>query len=131
MKALIKAIGLVLGVLMFIIGVLIMPLPGPFGAPVIFIGLVLILRSSSWVKRRFLRLVRRYPSLLYPIRKMLRPKAHIGPILYRQTLKLERFVLPKGKRPLRKIRRYFKGFSKPKPPSAPPPSQLGSRFVNV
>jgi len=95
------------GMIIMAIGVVIVPLPGPFGIPIIFLGLVIILRSSRWVKRQFLQLVHRYPQLLYPLRKMLKPRARIIAILYRQMLKLERYILSKKYRPLRRIRRWF------------------------
>ena len=43
------------GLLIVLLGILIAPLPGPGGVPVIAVGLVLILKSSFWAKRQFIR----------------------------------------------------------------------------
>jgi hypothetical protein len=109
---------LFLGALIMLAGVVITPLPGPFGVPIILFGLVLALRSSSWAKRQFLRLVRRYPQFLSPLRKMLRPRARIVSILYRQMLKIERFILPKSLRRLQLTRRIFRRKRRPFPAKA-------------
>ena len=46
---------LIAGLAIVVLGVLIAPLPGPGGIPVIALGLVLVLRNSFWAKRQFIR----------------------------------------------------------------------------
>lgn len=48
------------------LGVLIAPLPGPGGIPVIALGGVLLLRNSAGARRQFVRAKRRWPRLLSP-----------------------------------------------------------------
>jgi hypothetical protein len=47
---------LVLGVLLIIAGLVISPLPGPGGIFLIAPGLALVLKTSMWAKRRYVRL---------------------------------------------------------------------------
>lgn len=93
-----KLLMTVLGVVLMAVGVVITPLPGPFGVPVILLGLIIVLRSSMWVKRLFVRLVRAHPRLLGPLRAMLRPGAKVIAMLWLQALRLERRILPKERR---------------------------------
>ncbi|MGQ3113801.1 MAG: PGPGW domain-containing protein, partial [Brevundimonas sp.] len=60
------------GVLVVIAGILIAPLPGPGGVPVIALGLILILRSSYRAKRYFIRAQYARPRWVYPFRRLLR-----------------------------------------------------------
>ncbi len=95
------------GGLLVVAGVVIAPLPGPFGVPVSLLGLVVILRNSSSAKRGFIRLQRRHPKVLFPVRRMIRGK--VFEVLWRQTLKVERFIVrSRGWRVLRRIRIAFR-----------------------
>lgn len=53
-------------------------IPGPFGFAAVLIGLVLILRSSQWARRQFIKLAQRHPKMLGRVRRALgrngRPK---------------------------------------------------------
>jgi hypothetical protein len=44
------------------LGILIVPLPGPFGLPVALVGVVILLRNSSDARRLFVRMRRRKPG---------------------------------------------------------------------
>ena len=44
------------------LGILIVPLPGPFGLPVAFVGVVILLRNSSDARRLFVRMRRANPA---------------------------------------------------------------------
>ncbi|MFT4075200.1 MAG: PGPGW domain-containing protein [Asticcacaulis sp.] len=103
-----KLLMTVLGLVLMAVGVVITPLPGPFGVPVILLGLIILLRSSMWVKRLFMRLVKRHPKLLKPLRAMLRPGAKVVAMLWLQALRLERRVLPKNRRMLYRFRHDLK-----------------------
>ncbi|HLU91842.1 MAG TPA: hypothetical protein VKZ46_04585 [Pedomonas sp.] len=59
------------------------PLPGPFGVIGFAAGLILVLRNSRWARRLFIRIKRRYPGTLGPVRRALRPGANLSAILGR------------------------------------------------
>ena len=61
-------------------GIVIAPLPGPFGLPISVLGLVVVLRNSSSAKRGFIRLQRRHPKWLFPVRRMMRGKRLRGDV---------------------------------------------------
>lgn len=54
------------------LGVLIAPLPGPGGLPVIALGGMLLLRNSADARRMFVRAKRRYPRLFSPLEALRR-----------------------------------------------------------
>ncbi len=96
-----------LGGFLVLAGIVIAPLPGPFGLPISLLGLVVILRNSSSAKRGFIRLQRRHPKWLFPVRRMMRGR--VFEVLWRQTLKIERFIVrSRGWRVLRRIRVAFR-----------------------
>lgn len=84
-----------LGGLIVLLGVLIAPIPGPGGIPVIALGLVVILRNSYKAKRMFIRAQRRWPKWLTPFRKLLRKEPEIASVFWQQYLRIERFTVPK------------------------------------
>jgi hypothetical protein len=43
-------------------GILIAPLPGPFGLPVALVGVIILLRNSADARRLFVRMRRRKPG---------------------------------------------------------------------
>jgi len=49
------------------LGLLIAPLPGPGGLPVMVLGGVLVLRNSADARRLFVRMKRRYPRMIGPV----------------------------------------------------------------
>jgi hypothetical protein len=87
-----KAAGMALGFLVIVLGILIAPLPGPGGVPVITLGLILVLRSSYGAKRLFVRTLRRWPRQLSPIRRLLRRNPPFVQIFWQSLLRMERFV---------------------------------------
>lgn len=101
-----KIFQMILGVFLIIAGVLIAPLPGPFGLPIAVVGVAFLLRGSTWAKRRFLRLMVRYPKIFKPVRALLRPRAKFVLIIWSQMLKIERWLMPRVFRPLRRVRRW-------------------------
>ena len=52
------------------LGILIAPLPGPGGIPVILLGGALLLRNSIDARRLFVRTKRRFPRLFSPVEKL-------------------------------------------------------------
>ena len=102
----IKRGGLVLlGLAIIAFGILIAPLPGPGGIPVIVVGLMVVLRNSFKARRQFVRLHRAYPKTLYPIRRLLRRDPEVVALFYHQTLRVERLLLPARFRWLKGLRR--------------------------
>ncbi len=109
MSVFIKLFLSVLGVILMILGVVITPLPGPFGVPVILLGLILLLRNSTWVKRLFIRLVQRYPRVMKPIRGLLRPGAKVIALMWLHTLRIERRILSRRLRFMYRLRHELRG----------------------
>ena len=89
-------------------GILIAPLPGPGGIPVIVVGLMIVLRNSFKARRQFVRLHRAYPKTLYPIRRLLRRDPEFMALFYHQTLRVERLLLPARIRFVKPLRRRFR-----------------------
>jgi hypothetical protein len=105
----IKRGGLVLlGLLVIAFGILIAPLPGPGGIPVIVVGVMIVLRNSFKARRQFVRLHRQYPKTLYPIRRLLRRDPEVVALFYHQTLRVERLLLPERIRFIKPLRRRFR-----------------------
>lgn len=99
---------LVLGVAIVLAGIAIAPLPGPGGIPVIVVGLMIILRNSFKARRVFVRVQRRHPKTMSPIRRLLRREPEVVPVLWQQTLRVERLVVPNRFRFAAKLRRRAK-----------------------
>lgn len=103
----------VLGSLIVVAGVVIAPLPGPGGIPVIALGLVVVLRNSYKAKRMFVSAQRRWPRILFPMRKLLRKEPEIASVFWQQYLRVERFTVPKkyriGVRAHRHLKQRFGG----------------------
>jgi len=106
----IRRFGMVmLGFAIIGVGILIAPLPGPGGIPVIVVGLMVVLRNSFKARRQFVRLNRAYPKTLYPIRRLLRRDPEIVALFYLQSLRVERLLLPKRIRFMKPLRRRMAG----------------------
>jgi len=93
--------------LVIAVGALLLVLPLPLHAPGLLIlvaGLVILLRNSYTARRRFIRYQRRHPKIFYPMRRLLRPKPQIAAVLWQQSLRLERWVMPKRYRFTRRLR---------------------------
>ena len=100
------------GLFVILLGILIAPLPGPGGVPVIAVGLMLVLKSSFWAKRQFIRAQYAKPRWVYPFRRLMRKKPEIAPVFWQQALRAEKVVLKRGRRRLvrsrKGARRYFR-----------------------
>lgn len=93
-----------LGVAVIAAGVVISPLPGPGGIPVIVVGLMLVLRNSFWARKQFIRMQRRHPRVVFPLRRLLRREPEVFPVAWQQVLRMERLVLRKEWRMARRLR---------------------------
>ena len=100
------------GILVVIAGVLIAPLPGPGGVPVIALGLILILRSSYRAKRFFIRAQYARPRWVYPFRRLLRRNPEFGQVFWQQALRAEKMVektvLGRRRSPLIRLRKKMR-----------------------
>ena len=100
------------GLFVVLLGILIAPLPGPGGIPVIAVGLMLILKSSFWAKRQFIRAQYAKPKWVYPFRRLMRKKPEFAPVFWQQALRAEKVVTKSSSRRLsrsrKQIRRYFR-----------------------
>jgi hypothetical protein len=115
MALLLKLALMIGGAILIALGIVITPLPGPFGVPIILLGLAVLLRSSIWVKRQFVRLRAKHPKLLGPIRALLRPGAKILALLWLQALRAERAFMPKSMHGLYRLRPPPKGLFRRRP----------------
>lgn len=61
-----------LGWLLIAISPFIGPIPGPGGIPVFAAGVALLIRNSTWAKRRYVRMKRRWPKLGHHTDKVMR-----------------------------------------------------------
>jgi hypothetical protein len=105
----IKRTGMVLlGFAIIAAGILIAPVPGPGGIPVIVVGLMIVLRNSFKARRQFVKLHRAHPKVLSPIRRLLRRDPEFMPVFYHQTLRVERILLPRSIRFIKPLRRKFR-----------------------
>ena len=103
-----RAAMLVLGLAIIALGILIAPLPGPGGIPVIAVGLILVLRSSFRAKRLFIRAQHARPKYVYPFRRLLRKKPEIAPVFWQQALRAEKMVVKRTNRRLARARRSMR-----------------------
>jgi len=94
-----------LGAMLVVVGVVISPLPGPGGLPVVVVGLMLILRHSFKARRQFVRFAQAHPKMAYPIRRLLRRDPEVLKIVWTQMLRVERLILRKRLRIASRIRR--------------------------
>ena len=95
----VKRFGMVLlGLAIVAAGIVISPLPGPGGIPVIVVGLMVVLRNSFKARRQFVRLQRAHPKMISPIRRLLRRDPEFLAMFYQQYLRVERLLLPRQMR---------------------------------
>jgi hypothetical protein len=95
-----------LGAVLIAMGVVIAPLPGPLGVPLVVVGLMLVLRNSFKAKRQFVRIQHAHPKVVFPLRRLMRREPEILQVFWQQCLRMERVVLPSRARFAVKTRRY-------------------------
>lgn len=57
----VRLVILLLGVVFIMLAPLVSPLPGPGGIVLFAIGLGMVLQTSAWARRRYVRFKRKYP----------------------------------------------------------------------
>ncbi len=97
---------LALGFLLIGVGFVGALLPGHLGLPVMVVGLAVVLRNSRTARRRFVKLQRRHPRWVFPLRRILRSPRAIVPVMWQALLRTERFFLRRW-RLLAKLRRRW------------------------
>ncbi|HEX4179638.1 MAG TPA: hypothetical protein VHY32_02495 [Caulobacteraceae bacterium] len=97
------------GLILVASGLVLALLPGHLGLPLLVVGLILVLRNSPSARRRFIRLQRAHPRVVFPVRRLIRRDPEIFPVLWQQALRLERLIVPKDwRRAATWRRRYFR-----------------------
>ena len=77
-----------------------LPLPLHMPAAVILVlGLILVLRTSYSARRTFIRVQRRHPKMVFPLRRLLRREPEVFPVAWQQVLRNRKgWVLPRRMR---------------------------------
>ena len=101
---------LTLGGIVMLAGLVLAPLPGHVGLPLLVVGLMIVLRNSFAAKRQFVRMQRAHPKMVFPIRRLMRREPEIVLVAWQQYLRVERMVLPRRLRFAVKARRRVKVF---------------------
>ncbi len=99
---------LTLGGIIMLAGLILAPLPGHIGLPLLVIGLMVVLRNSFAAKRQFIRIQRAHPKTVFPIRRLMRREPEIVLVFWQQYLRVERLVLPRRYRFAVRLRRRVK-----------------------
>ncbi|MDR3511106.1 MAG: hypothetical protein P4L73_05700 [Caulobacteraceae bacterium] len=98
------------GSVLIVAGLVLAVLPGHLGVPLLAVGLILVLRHSPQARRKFIRLQRRHPRFVFPVRRLIRREPEIFPVLWQQVLRFERLVFPSSwRRAALWRRRYLRG----------------------
>jgi hypothetical protein len=84
-----------LGLVIMLVGLPLVALPGHIGLPLMVVGLMIVLRNSFSAKRRFVRMQRAHPNVVFPIRCLMRREPEIVQVFWQQYLRVERLVLPR------------------------------------
>jgi hypothetical protein len=103
-----RALSLVVGLVLMAVGFVGALLPTHLLGIFMLVGLILVLRSSFSWKRRFVRMKRRYPRFVHPLRRLLRRDPEVWPVIWHELLRAER-ILP---RKWRRLRRWRRGFAR-------------------
>ena len=101
---------LTLGGIVMLAGLVLAPLPGHVGLPLLVVGLMIVLRNSFAAKRQFVRMQRAHPKMVFPIRRLMRREPELVLVAWQQYLRVERLVLPRRLRFAVKARRRVKVF---------------------
>jgi len=100
-----RALAIGFGSLLMVVGIPLALAPLHLGVPLLVVGLVMVLRSSLPARRKFIKLQRRHPKVVFPIRRLLRREPEVFPVAWQQVLRMERAFLPKSWRTARQMRR--------------------------
>ncbi len=85
------------GSVVILAGAVLTPLPGHIGLPMLVIGLMIVLRYSFQARKTFIRLQRRHPKLVFPIRRLMRREPEVLLVFWQQLLRTEKMILRKAR----------------------------------
>ena len=71
---------------------------------------VLILKSSFWAKRQFIRAQYARPKWVYPFRRLMRKKPEFAPVFWQQALRAEKVILTRRRRGLIRLRKGLRRY---------------------
>jgi hypothetical protein len=71
MKKLKRTLLLAIGWLIIILGAALGIIPGPGGIPLVAVGAMIVLSQSMAARRQFIRLQKKYPKFVGPIRRVM------------------------------------------------------------
>jgi hypothetical protein len=97
------------GLILVALGVVIEFLPLPLHMPglvILVLGLALVLRTSYSARRTFIRVQRRHPKMVFPLRRLLRREPEVMPVAWQQVLRTEKAILPRRWRFAGRTRRH-------------------------
>jgi hypothetical protein len=97
----------VLGLFIMLVGLVTAPLPGHLGLPILIVGLMIVLRNSFKARRRFVRIQKAHPKMIFPLRRLLRREPEVAPVAWQQVLRMERLIVPKRYRFAVRSRRWL------------------------
>jgi hypothetical protein len=98
----------VVGLLVMAVGVVTTPLPGHLGLPILVVGLMIVLRNSFKARRRFVRMQKAHPKMIFPLRRLLRREPEVVLVLWQQLLRVERIIPHPRYRVLVRLRRALR-----------------------
>lgn len=98
-----------LGLVIMIVSIPLALLPGHVGVIFFAVGLVIVLRNSFSARRHFIKVQRRHPKIVFPLRRLIRREPEVAPVFWQQTLRFEQLVVPRRWRFVRRVRvRFFR-----------------------
>lgn len=74
-----RVLMLSMGIMLMLVGVAVSPVPGPWSVPLVALGLLLVLRTSAWARRRYVLLSRRWPAPFALTNRFLRRRRPVAP----------------------------------------------------
>ena len=102
---------LAFGVLVLLAGIVLTPLPGHLGLPLLVVGLMIVLRYSIQARKTFIRWQKRHPKLVFPIRRLMRREPEVLLVVWQQLLRTEKMILRKARwRVLKQSRKHAKRY---------------------
>ena len=100
------------GLVVMAVGVVTAPLPGHLGLPILVVGLMIVLRNSFKARRRFVRMQKAHPKMIFPLRRLLRREPEVVLVLWQQVLRVERLIPHPRFRVLVRARRSLKRYAR-------------------
>lgn len=107
----VRILAIAVGLALMALGLVGALLPTHLLGAFMVLGLILVLRNSFRARRSFMRLKRQHPRFLHPLRRLLRRKPEVWPVLWHELLRAERLLPPRWRR----LRRWRRRMRTPRP----------------